>query len=90
MPEEPKTTMTVFVKDRAELHTVCGSPTHLALRKLLTDRCPHPELSRRYTTALVRTNGAESLNSGTQNTKELAGFYCRQCKTFVFPHDTAP
>jgi hypothetical protein len=93
MAEKYTTTIQIFKEDRDWLEALFGIPTKIAFHKV-KELCPHPEevngkLMRIYTTALIRTDGMKSLNAGTQNTKEIAGFRCGVCGNYVFPDPNA-
>ncbi len=81
------TTIQVFTKDRDKLLEDFGAPAKRALHEVL-NVCHHPEKSRRYgyLVAILGQDG-QAINQ-EEPTRKVGGFYCRRCKTMVFPDAT--
>ena len=79
---ESTTTILVYKSDRLLLEQRYGKPTHKALHELLAG-CKHPEAGRKYTTAMLPIG--EAFTEDQKQGRQVTGFYCPACKTYVFP-----
>lgn len=82
MPEK-FTTMQVYETDQEVLLDRYGKPAREALKKALSDNCPHPEEKRTYVVANLPAVGQEVMTTDTRR-RAVGGFYCDECGQYVF------
>lgn len=77
------TTIRVNEKDKDLLIERYGGPANVALKKALSETCPHPEESRSYVTASLPMPEQDAITSGSKR-RTVGGFYCGTCGKYVF------